>query len=241
MQLFYAPDISGKEYIFPQDESKHIAKVLRLKEGDKINITDGKGNLYISEIEASDSKQCKVKVISKEAEVGKRSFSVHIAIAPTKNIKRFEWFLEKCTEIGIDEITPLNCRFSEREHIRDDRLNRVISSAMKQSVKMYHPVLNEMTGFEDFLSSEAANTENRFIAICDEEPKDHLKNAYEIGKDVVVIIGPEGDFSDKEKEKAIEKGFQPVTISASRLRTETAGVVACQIVNLLNEQDQKRV
>jgi 16S rRNA (uracil1498-N3)-methyltransferase len=241
MQLFYAPDISGKEYIFPQDESKHIAKVLRLKEGDKINITDGKGNLHISEIVVSDIKQCKVKVISKEAKVGKRSFSVHIAIAPTKNIKRFEWFLEKCTEIGIDEITPLSCRFSEREHIRNDRLNRVITSAMKQSVKMYHPVLNEMTGFDDFLSSDAANTENRFIAICDEEPKDHLKNACEIGKDVVLIIGPEGDFSEKEKEKAIEKGFHPVTISASRLRTETAGVVACQIVNLLNEQDQKRV
>jgi 16S rRNA (uracil1498-N3)-methyltransferase len=241
MQLFYAPDISGEEYIFPQDESKHIAKVLRLKEGDKINITDGKGNLYISEIVESDIKQCKVKIISKEAEVGKRNFSVHIAIAPTKNIKRFEWFLEKCTEIGVDEITPLNCQFSERRHIRNDRLNRVISSAMKQSVKMYHPVLNEMTGFEDFLSSDATNAENRFIAICDEEPKDHLKNACEIGKDVVVIIGPEGDFSDKEKESAIEKGFQPVTISVSRLRTETAGVVACQIVNLLNEQDQKRV
>jgi len=241
MQLFYAPDISGNEYIFPQDESKHIAKVLRLKVGDKINITDGKGNLYISEIVVSDIKQCKVKVISKEAEVGKRSFSIHIAIAPTKNIKRFEWFLEKCTEIGIDEITPLNCRFSERKNIRNDRLNRVVSSAMKQSVKTYHPVLNEMTGFENFIHSEAANMENRFIAICDEEPKDHLKKVYEAGKDVVVIIGPEGDFSDKEKEMAIEKGFQPVTISASRLRTETAGVVACQIVNLLNEQDQKRV
>jgi 16S rRNA (uracil1498-N3)-methyltransferase len=241
MQLFYAPDISGKEYIFPQDESKHIAKVLRLTKGDKINITDGKGNLYVSEIVAADIKQCKVRVISKETEVDKRSFYVHIAIAPTKNIKRFEWFLEKCTEIGIDEITPLNCRFSERKHIRNDRLNRVISSAMKQSVKMYHPVLNEMTNFQEFLNSDAANIENKYIAICDEEPKEHLKNAYNTGKDVVIIIGPEGDFSEEEKDKAKKNDFQSVTISASRLRTETAGVVACQIVNLLNELDQFKV
>ncbi|MGM0496607.1 MAG: 16S rRNA (uracil(1498)-N(3))-methyltransferase [Bacteroidota bacterium] len=237
MQLFYAPDISGNIYVFPQDESKHIVKVLRLKEGDSIHITDGKGNLFISEIVEADIKNCKVKVTSKRSEEGKRDFSVHIAIAPTKNIKRFEWFLEKCTEIGVDEITPLKCMYSERDHIRLDRLNRVVSSAMKQSLKTYLPVLNEMTDFEDFLSLGLDNETYRCIALCDDSPKQHLKNAYSQRKDVVIIIGPEGDFSDEEKESAKEKGFKPVSISSSRLRTETAGVVACHTVNLMNEED----
>ena len=239
MQLFYAPDISGNVYVFPEDESKHIVKVLRLKEGDNIHITDGKGNLFISEIIEADIKNCKVKVTSKRSEEGKREFSVHMAIAPTKNIKRFEWFLEKCTEIGVDKITPLKCRYSERDNIRSDRLNRVISSAMKQSLKTYLPVLNEMTDFEDFLNSDLGSTTCRYIALCDDSPKQHLKNAYFHGKDVVIIIGPEGDFSHEEKERAKERGFEPVTISASRLRTETAGVVACHAVNLVNEENVK--
>jgi len=237
MQLFYAPDISGNVYIFPEDESKHIVKVLRLKEGDSIHITDGKGNLFISEIVEADIRNCKVKVTSKRSKEGKRVFSVHMAIAPTKNIKRFEWFLEKCTEIGVDTITPLKCRFSERDHIRRDRLNRVISSAMKQSLKTYLPVLNEMTDYGDFLSSDLGNETLRCIALCDNAPKRHLKNLYSPGKDVVIIIGPEGDFSNEEKERAKEKGFEPVTISSNRLRTETAGVVACHAVNLMNEDD----
>lgn len=237
MQLFYAPDISGNYYVFSQDESKHIVKVLRMKEGDLIHLTDGKGYLFTSEIVEADIKRCKVQVTSKDSGDDKRDFSVHIAIAPTKNIKRFEWFLEKCTEIGVDEITPLKCRYSERDNIRWDRLNRVISSAMKQSLKTYLPVLNEMTDFEDFLTSDIGDETQRYIAICDDLPKQHLKTTYSTGKDVVIIIGPEGDFSDEEKENAKESGFKPVTISSSRLRTETAGVVACHIVNLVNERD----
>ena len=237
MQLFYAPDISGNVYVFPQDESKHIVKVLRLKERDSIHITDGKGNLFTSEIVEADVRNCKVKITSKSFGQGKRNFSIHIAIAPTKNIKRFEWFLEKCTEIGVDEITPLKCRYSEREHIKHDRLNRVVSAAMKQSLKTYVPVLNEMTDFNEFLNSDFDDQTCRYIALCDDLPKQHLKNAYIAGKDVVVIIGPEGDFSDEEKKSAEEKGFEPVTISSSRLRTETAAVVACHAVNLLNEED----
>lgn len=237
MQLFYAPDISGNVYVFPQDESKHIVKVLRLKEGDNIHITDGKGNLFISEIVEADIRNCKVKVTSKRSGHEKRDYSIHIAIAPTKNIKRFEWFLEKCTEIGVDEITPLKCRYSEREHIKSDRLNRVISSAMKQSLKTYLPLLHEMTDFKDFLSSDLGDETCRCIALCDNSPKRHLKNLYSPGEDVVIIIGPEGDFSNEEKEHAKEKGFEPVTISSSRLRTETAGVVACHTVNLANEED----
>jgi len=237
MQLFYAPDISGNIYVFPQDESKHIVKVLRLKEGDSIHITDGKGNLFISEIVEADIKNCKVKVTSKRSEQGKRDFTVHMAVAPTKNIKRFEWFLEKCTEIGIDEITPLKCRYSEREYIKRDRLSRVVSAAMKQSLKMYLPVLNEVTDFNDFLNSDFDDETCRYIALCDDSPKQHLKNAYTAGRDVVIVIGPEGDFSDEEKKSAKKRSFEPVTISASRLRTETAGVVACHTVNLLNEED----
>jgi len=235
MQLFYTPDISGDQYIFSQDESKHIVKVLRLKNGDVIYQTDGKGTLYTAEIIDASPKSCKVKFVNKENRAKARDFYLHLAIAPTKNLKRFEWFLEKCTEIGVDEITPLYCRYSERDHIRHDRLERVITAAMKQSLKLYHPKLNELTDYADFINHETSAS--TFIALCDAQPKQHLKNAFNTGRDVVIVIGPEGDFSTDEKQMAKDQGYEAVSISSSRLRTETAGVVACTIVNTMNEGD----
>lgn len=232
MQLFYSPDVSGEFYEFPEEESRHIVKVLRLKKGDMVNITDGKGNIFSGEITEADQKHCKVNIQSRQTNVGKRGFGVHIAIAPTKNIKRFEWFLEKSTEIGIDRITPLKCKHSERDQIRRDRLERVISAAMKQSLKAYHPVLEEMKDFQTYIEEEIDS--NKYIAMSDDTPKPHLKNIVPKGQDVSIIIGPEGDFHEKEKEEAIKMGFQAVSIGESRLRTETAGVVACHIVHLLN-------
>ena len=235
MQIFYTPDISGNQYIFSQDESKHIVKVLRLKNGDTIYQTDGRGTLYTSEITDASPKSCEVKLVNKKSRAKERGFYLHIAIAPTKNIKRFEWFLEKATEIGVDEITPLYCRYSERDHIRHDRLERVITSAMKQSLKLYHPKLNELTDYTDFINHETSAS--TFIALCDAQPKQHLKNALKMNRDVVIVVGPEGDFSTEEKQMSKDQGYEAVSISSSRLRTETAGVVACSIVNTMNEGD----
>ncbi|MCF8336331.1 MAG: RNA methyltransferase, partial [Bacteroidales bacterium] len=164
---------------------------------------------------------------------GKRPFYLHIAIAPPKNIKRFEWFLEKSTEIGIDEITPLICFHSERRQLKTERSNRIITSALKQSLKTYHPVLNEMVPFEEFFNNPFQGS--RFIAYCGSGHPGHLKNLYSAGSDFTLIIGPEGDFNEKELTKAEAYGFNPVSLGSSRLRTETAGIVACHIINLLNE------
>ncbi len=233
MQLFYAPDIIGSSYIFGEEESRHAIKVLRLQKGDVVYITDGKGNLFKTQIEEADIKKCKVAVVEKSEEFGKRDYSLHIAIAPTKNIKRFEWFLEKCTEIGIDEITPLFCDHSERIKLRYDRLNKVLTAAMKQSIKAYHPGLNEATRLADFVKKD--DSDLKTIAVYDEKEKNHLKELCGKSSTVTVLIGPEGDFSREEVEMALELGYTPVSLSNSRLRTETAGVMACSIVNTMKE------
>ncbi len=214
------------------EESFHCIKVLRMRVGDKIYLTDGLGSLFEGSILAQDMKNCPVSVTSVTHEVGIRPFRLHLAVAPTKNIERFEWFLEKATEIGIDEITPLFCEHSERMQIRTDRLKKIILSAAKQSLKTYLPVLNEPMKFEDFIKLNLSPS--RFVAYVEEHQPVHLKLAYTRG-DSVILIGPEGDFSKKEMKKAMQCGFQPVSLGPSRLRTETAAVVACHIINLTNE------
>ncbi len=233
MHLFYSPDLKDDHYELSQDDSKHCIKVLRLKKGDLIYLTDGKGGLYKARIIHDDLKSCRVEVIETHYNYGKRPFYLHIAIAPTKNIKRFEWFLEKSTEIGIDEITPLICFHSERRQLKTERSNRIITAAMKQSLKTYHPVLNEMKTYNEFVESRVQGS--GFIASCEQGHSKHLKNLYIAGGDVTIIIGPEGDFSQQEIGKAKSSGFNPISLGRSRLRTETAGVVATSIVNLLNE------
>lgn len=233
MQLFYIPEIKGSTVTLDPDESKHAVKVLRMASGDRVQIVDGKGGFYEAEIADAHHKSCILSIIEKQSDFGRKDFHLHIGIAPTKNIDRFEWFLEKCTEIGIDEITPLLSEHSERKVIKPERLEKILVSAMKQSVKAYLPKLNELTTFSDFLQKNIQA--NKFIAHCNEGEKIHLKNAVRPSLNVVILIGPEGDFSPEEVTAAIRHGFSEISLGEARLRTETAGVVACHIVNLANE------
>jgi 16S rRNA (uracil1498-N3)-methyltransferase len=233
MQLFYVPNISGTEVILNETESKHAIRVLRLPIGASIKLIDGTGGFYEARITDTNPKKCKLEIIDSQPEFGKKNFKLHIAIAPTKNIDRFEWFLEKCTEIGIDEITPIISEHSERKVIKPERLQKILVSAMKQSVKAYLPKLNELTSFKSFIG--LLDESKKYIAHCNQGEKSHLKNEVSEGDDVVLLIGPEGDFSPEEVEWAKEYDYQEISLGTARLRTETAGVVACNIVNLANE------
>ena len=230
MQLFFS-DNTNNPFTLSSEESKHIIKVLRKKEGDIIHFTDGMGNLLISEIVTSHIKKTQVRIIEKISKEKKHNYYLHIAISPTKNIDRFEWFLEKSCEIGIDEITPLICDRSERKVIKLNRCNRILLSAMKQSLKYNLPRLNEPIPFLNFVNKKYK--EQKFIAHCQNRTKINLKNQ-EIEKNILVLIGPEGDFSQNEINKAISNKFTPISFGESRLRTETAGVLATSIINLKN-------
>ncbi len=233
MHIFYTPDLSGQFYTLNEDESKHCVRVLRLTEGDRIVLVDGKGGFHDAQISEAHPKRCAVSLTHSINEYGKKPFHLHVAIAPTKNIDRFEWFLEKATEIGIHEITPLRCFNSERKEIKADRLKKIMVSAMKQSLKAYLPLLHPMTAFHEFVQQK--NDNDKFIAHCEEQEKTHLKNLVLPQRNVVVLIGPEGDFSSEEIKMALQNDYRPVSLGESRLRTETAGVVATHIVNLTNE------
>lgn len=239
MHLFYTPDITGNEYTLPEEESKHCIKVLRLEVGDEIFLIDGRGGFYRCEITQPNAKRCEVKCIEKTEHYGKRDFHIHIAIAPTKNIERTEWFLEKCTEIGIDEITPLLCDHSERKVIKEDRLEKVIISAMKQSLKADLPLLHPMTDFSRFVTTHKNTI--KCIAHCDEGNKKRLNETYIFGQDITILIGPEGDFSGEEIALALKNDFIPVTLGESRLRTETAGIVACHSIHFMNPVQRENI
>ena len=232
MHIFYTPDIAGKEYLLNEKESRHASKVLRLKTGDKVLLIDGKGGRFTAEIITNAGKKTMVKVLSKESFDKRSAHYLHLAIAPTKNMDRLEFFLEKATEIGVDEITPLLCRFSERKMIKDDRLERVVIAAMKQSVKPFMPKINPLTKVEDFIKNHQG--EGRYIAHCYDREKLPLKIAACQFGSSLVMIGPEGDFSSEEVDLAEANGFRAVELGKERLRTETAGIVACHTVNLMN-------
>lgn len=233
MQIFYAPDISGNIYTLNEEESKHCIRVLRLEVGDEITLIDGKGGLFKTRIVKPEPKRCQVEVFETFLEYDKRNHHLHIAIAPTKNIERFEWFLEKATEIGIDEITPLLCEHSERKVINNERLEKIIISAMKQSIKAYRPKLNQLIPFKQFIQSQ--NEGELFIAHCYKNDLTHLKKEIRPKQNSTILIGPEGDFSPEEVSLAIQYHLKEISLGKSRLRTETAGVVACHIANLTNE------
>lgn len=234
MQLFYNSDIKSTDTIFQFDkeESKHIIKVLRKRGGDIIHITNGKGYLFHSEITLESEKKCEVRIIKIDA-FEARKYNLHIAIAPTKMNDRLEWFLEKATEIGIDEISLILCDHSERKTFKIDRAEKIIQAAMKQSNQFYLPKINEPISFSDFISKET-NSLN-FIAHCEEDKKDLFKNGIQANQNILVLIGPEGDFSPKEIALALKNNFIPVSLGNTRLRTETAGIVACHTVALINE------
>lgn len=232
MALFYAPNIKN-DLTLPEEESQHAVKVLRMEEGDTLEIVDGKGGFYNAKITIAHHKKCKVSIERETLCYHKRPIHLHIAIAPTKNIERIEWFAEKAAEIGIDEITPLICRFSERKVIKRERIEKILISAMKQSKKAYLPTINEQMTFNDFMKCEHKG--ELYIAHCYEQDKKDLCKTYKANNDVTILIGPEGDFSEEEVRKALEKGFVPVSLGNSRLRTETAGLVACHTINLINQ------
>ncbi len=232
MHIFYTPDITDKFYQLSEEESRHCIKVLRLKENDTIYLIDGKGTLFTAQIIDPHHKHCTVKCIKTKKNFGKLDYELHIALAPTKNIDRTEWFLEKCTEIGINEFTPLLCEHSERKIIKHARLLKVITAAVKQSLKAFHPKLNELTKFSDLVTTPFDG--DKYIAHCYEGEKPHLKTLCQPKSKSLILIGPEGDFSLKEVELAKSNGFKEISLGNSRLRTETAGVVACNIVSLSN-------
>ncbi len=230
--LFYAPDIKGDSYELSEIESRHIVKVLRLVTNDKITLTDGKGNLFHAYISHSNPRKCVVRINEVEKQHGKRNYHLHIAIAPTKNISRYEWFLEKATEIGIDEITPIICKHSERKIINSNRLLKVLITAMKQSLKTFLPKLNPMTNLHQFLDKKHKG--QKFMAYIDEENTFTLKDFYKQQEDALILIGPEGDFSLEEVQHAINKSYRLISLGNARLRTETAGVVSCHSIAFLN-------
>jgi 16S rRNA (uracil1498-N3)-methyltransferase len=236
MHLFYTPDISGEIYTLNEEESKHAVRVLRLKTGDTIQLIDGKGGFYTAEIIDDHQKHCSVKITGTKREFEKRDHYLHIALAPTKNNDRTEWFLEKATEIGIDKVSLMDCDNSERSIVKKERLQKVAVSAIKQSLKAYLPEISEMTPFNKFIESVSGFTGQKFIAHCRTTfgTGQHLRSLYEPGKDVLVLIGPEGDFSAAEVKLALDEGFKEISLGKSRLRTETAALYACTTINILN-------
>ncbi|MEM9075481.1 MAG: 16S rRNA (uracil(1498)-N(3))-methyltransferase [Bacteroidota bacterium] len=234
MQLFYNSllDIETRSFFFSPEESRHIHKVLRKKEGDVVQITNGKGFLFDAELLNTDSRKCHAQIINTQ-QTKNRPYYLHIAVAPTKMNDRFEWFLEKATEIGVDEITPIICQRSERKTIKEERMHRVLQSAMKQSLQTFLPKLNPIMSLDEFLENRPADSLS-FIAHCEEKEKKELIDVLVPKKNTTVLIGPEGDFSPDEINKALKKGYSPVALGNTRLRTETAAIVACTAVALAN-------
>jgi 16S rRNA (uracil1498-N3)-methyltransferase len=233
MQIFYTPEISGNIAVFSRDESGHCLRVLRMHRGDRIFFTDGKGNMYEGIIEKDDPDAMRVSITGRKSNAHLKSYRLHVAISTLKNVNRLEWFIEKAVEIGIDEITPLLCVRTEKKRIRRERLEGLILSAMKQSVKTTLPRLNEPAFFGDFLGKPSAK--RKLIACCDDGfDRQAINTAVSGHNDIVILIGPEGDFTAEEVRQAIRAGYMPVHLGPSRLRTETAGVAACCSVYLAN-------
>ena len=234
MQLFYAPDITPPFYTLSDEESKHCVRVLRLREGDTLHITDGKGNLYHCNITEANQHHCTVEVIETFSEWEKIPYSLTMAVAPTKNIERYEWFLEKATEVGVTRFIPIECDHSERRSIKHEREQRVITSAVKQSLKAYHPALDELTPVKQVIATPFDG--QKFIAHCDPtfEKREYLPAIIKKNENILILIGREGDFSPEEINFALENGFESISLGNQRLRTETAAVAATIMVATIN-------
>jgi 16S rRNA (uracil1498-N3)-methyltransferase len=234
MEIFYAPDIAGNTYSLGEKESRHVVRVLRMTKGQDVKLIDGKGNLFTGTITDPDQNHCTIEIKDEIRNFEKRNYRLHIAISPLKNPERFEWFIEKSVEIGIDEITPLICRNTEKPGIKSERINNLIISAMKQSLKASRTILNEPCNFKEFIASHSNGL--RMIAHCEKSLERHgLAETYQKNKDVIILIGPEGDFSKDEINFAVAGGYRPVHLGSSRLRTETAGIAACHSIYFLNQ------
>lgn len=227
--MFYSTHFENGLVRLDEEESRHLVTVLRRGVGDKLELTDGKGCFYEAELVEVQKKYVLARVLKQTEAATGRAQKIHLAIAPTKQTERMEWLLEKATEIGVDEITPLICRRSERDSLRLDRLEKILVSAMKQSLRAWLPRLNPPTRFPDFVRQSAEPS--RFIAWCAQHPLPHLKSLLQPGQDCVMAIGPEGDFHPEEVEAALRAGFQEVSLGTARLRTETAGLYAVMLAN----------
>ena len=234
MQLFYAPDITPPLYTLSEEESKHCVRVLRLGRGDTLHITDGRGNLFCCQITDDNPKRCTVRVTTTQAQWEPLPYRLVMAVAPTKNIERFEWFLEKATEVGVSEIVPLLCERSERRALKIERAERVVVSAMKQSLKVFCPALRPLTPLADLLAEPFDG--RRLIAHCDAPrmEKRHLFDTLRPHENLLVLIGPEGDFSPGEIAFALANGFEEITLGRQRLRTETAALAAVVMASVVN-------
>lgn len=232
MAQFYLPEIKRNINELSPEESKHAIKVLRLSSGDEIQLLDGVGGIYSAIIDEANYKRCSFHVVSTSQQV-KKDYYIHIAIAPTKNIDRIEWFVEKSVEIGVDEISFINCHNSERKHLKLDRIEKKVVGAMKQSLNAYKPKINELTSFDTFVDN-AKQQQEKYIAYVDFENPDMLFNCASKSTSYCVLIGPEGDFSPNEVVYALNKGYRKISLGKTRLRTETAGLAACHSLNVLN-------
>jgi 16S rRNA (uracil1498-N3)-methyltransferase len=234
MHVFFTENIDHHTALLSAVESQHCIRVLRLGKGDEVKVLDGKGGFYTARITIADTRQCQLEITGK-LPASTRGYNIHIAIAPTKNIDRFEWFIEKSVEIGIDTITPLLCQRSERRVLKTERLQKLIVATIKQAMIPSLPVLNELADYKTFVSNLSGYASNRYIAHCEETDKKQLKSLVVPQSDIIILIGPEGDFSPSEISLALEHGFEAVTFGNNRLRTETAGIFACNIVHAIND------
>ncbi|MDJ1480518.1 16S rRNA (uracil(1498)-N(3))-methyltransferase [Cytophagaceae bacterium YF14B1] len=235
MLLFYAPDFTTDSPLLPEEETRHALKVLRLETGELIHITDGKGNLYTTKIVSSDLKKPRFQIMQHQSDYGKRDYFIHVAVAPTKNPDRTEWLVEKCVELGIDTISFIQCDHSERKHFKTDRLEKICISAMKQSLKAQLPEIQDIIPFEKFVTKTDL-WDQKFIGYLDEQKKYYLSEIAKPNQRYCILIGPEGDFSPREVGMAQQQGFIPVSLGESRLRTETAAMAACHILNIINQK-----
>jgi len=236
MQLFFTPDLnpSLENFILSEEESKHAIRVLRMDTGDRLHLIDGRGGLYEAQIIDPHPKRTVITILNVEEEFQRPKYHLHIAVGPTKNIDRIEWFLEKATEVGIQEITPVICEHSERKEVKLDRLNKLVVAAMKQSLKAYLPKLNPAVSFKQFLREIPTEGVQKAIAHCVDAEKKYLNQVLEPDQHYIILIGPEGELSEEEIDLALQMGFHPISLVEARLRTETAALAACMEVSLLN-------
>lgn len=233
MNIFYEPNIK-QTLLLNEEESRHAIKVLRLSVGSKLYVVDGKGGFYTCEIRVAHEKKCEVKIIEEQQNYERHDFYIHLIIAPTKNMDRIEWMVEKCVEMGIHEISFIQTRYSERKEIKTARIEKIAIGAMKQSLKAFLPKINEMITWKAFLQKEVSENQ-KMIAHLEEGDRKLIQDLATPKGNYAVLIGPEGDFNPDEIEQALKKGFLPVTLGKSRLRTETAGLAACFTLNLINQ------
>lgn len=236
MQLFYTPEIKPhhSSFLLNEEESKHAVRVLRLQAGNIIHLIDGRGGLYKTEILDPHPKRTSLKVLEVKTEFGRSPYHLHMVVAPTKNMDRLEWFLEKATEIGLHEFTPIVCEHSERKEVKIERLEKVVISAMKQSLKAYLPKINSAISFNKFLSQVADSKALKGIAHCVDSEKKYITTVFPTNENYLLLIGPEGDFSEKEISQALDAGFIPISLGDARLRTETAALASVLEISLIN-------